>query len=196
MARGAQEALIDVRGIIFDQGGRSCEFAIINKHGEIKHTASVPLGTFSISDQEHPQEYVNDQLATLPKAYKKLVYTNLYAIGGTPKNLMDSLRIEQEANTGLHGYTASISDTMQHIQKIEHASFDDLTALYNIKSVRAPLIPACTELMKAMHEAFASEHIIVSTAGVRDGLIAEQQDKFASDGENDFETKPSEIIYG
>lgn len=109
---------------------------------------------------------------------------------------MNSLRVEQDTDTELHGYTASINDTMHHIQKIERASTEDLTTIYNIKSIRAPLIPACTELMKGMHNTFASENIIASRGGVRDGLLAQQKEELPSSDQHTFKTKLNDKTYG
>lgn len=175
-ARGVRDTLDNVAGIVFDQGGRSTEFAIVKPNGDIKHKVSLPLGTFSIAEQDKPNKYIRAQLDKLPKAYQK-PFERIYAVGGSPKQVLNSLRQDTPGSGELHGYTVSMEDAVERAADIKAAEPEELREAFHISKSRVDLVPSAARLFLEMQKRFQVNTITASTAGFRDGVMAEQREQ-------------------
>jgi len=175
-ARGVRDTLEDVEGIVFDQGGRSTEFAIVKPNGDIKHKVSLPLGTFSIAEQDKPNKYIREQLDKLPKAYQK-PFERIYAVGGSPKQVLNSLRKDSVGAGKLHGYTVAMDDAVARAKDIKAAEPEELRDAFHISKSRVDLVPSAARLFLEMQKRFEVDTITASTAGFRDGVLAEQREQ-------------------
>ncbi|MGH1403941.1 MAG: hypothetical protein ACRBDL_06830 [Alphaproteobacteria bacterium] len=168
----------DAQGVIWDMGGRSSEFAIL-QDGEISSKISLPLGSLAIVEQEvngHDiGEYIQEQLEKLPGAYEKKAFDNLYVIGGTPRRMLGTHRKMagvDPVGAGVHGYQLSGSDALENAKILQNTSSESLdedlfledgtTHLYSV----APLF---TQLL----EKIDVQNVIASQHGTRAGALYE-----------------------
>ncbi len=174
-ALGVQSAFENADGIMYDQGGRSAEFAII-KNGEIKHCVSLPLGTFSIAEHENPKEFIKEQLKTLPKAYRKGEFENLYVVGGSPRRILKSHRKRtMGVDDSVHGYSIPAADAADISKQMISANKQELREAFHISKKRVALVPSAAMLMQKIVKKFDVQNITGSEHGLRHGVVHEMR---------------------
>ncbi len=185
-ALGVMSAFDGANGIMFDQGGRSTEFAII-KDGRITDCVSLPLGTFTIGEQKDPVKYIKKQLKTLPDAYREDGFENLYVVGGSPRRIMKSHRKREMGLGGsVHGYSVPADEVKKLSKQVVGASRDELLEEFHISKKRVSLVPAAAQLMRQICKKMDIENIVASEHGLRHGVVHEMAVGNDADARMDF----------
>lgn len=178
-AKGVQTVYEDACGLVIDQGGRSCEFSLIDKNRNIIARKSLDLGAYDILEQGNAKKqnrYIEKQLKTLPNAFKDKIYDALYVVGGGPKNFLDSFMKAAEFKGHMHEFTAKADDLNGHATKVARAkSANSLTKKFGIAADRTETAPATARLIRNVNKFFDIETVQGSKAGIREGAIAEMK---------------------
>ncbi len=160
----------DANGLVADFGGGSLEFAKISNK-KISHEISFPLGAFRIKPLKHKAyDHVRD---TLSPAFSLIKYTpNLYVIGGSWRALAQAYYSDQKKNgIRLHGCVIPASQLLKFCHKIEKMTSSQLIKTYRLERHRAQLLPISSLALRAVVDTLSIQNIIVSVAGIRDGII-------------------------
>ncbi len=177
-ALGVMSVFDDAQGVIWDMGGRSSEFAII-EDGNISSRISLPLGSLAIVEQaEHGHdigEYVKEQLEKLPGAYGKKAFENLYVIGGTPRRMLGvHQKMDNPDNTGteVHGYQASGEAALANAQALKNTNPDDLHEDLFLAD-GATHVYAAAPLFEELLQTLDVQNVTASRSGTRAGALFE-----------------------
>lgn len=193
-ALGVKSAFKNADGIMYDQGGRSSEFAII-KNGEITDCVSLPLGTFSISEHDDPKAFIKEQLKTLPDAYKDQSFDNLYVVGGSPRRILKSHRRRETGLDGsVHGYSIPAKDARKLSKKMMDCSSDELRKEFYISKKRVTLVPAAAQLLVQITKKLDVDKITASEHGLRHGVVHEMVEKMKNDNGLDAQQEPQKQL--
>ncbi|MGN7437809.1 MAG: Ppx/GppA phosphatase family protein [Alcanivorax sp.] len=171
-ALGVASSFKNANGVMFDQGGRSSEFVII-QNGQLTDPVSLPLGTFAIAEQKDPEKYIKQQLEKLPDAYRSGEFETLYAVGGSPRRLLKSHKKRTDTAGKLHGYTIPVSEAATLSKDVIDASEDTLKDEFYISEKRLTLVPAAAQLVSQLSENLNIQKITASKHGLRHGLLHE-----------------------
>ena len=182
-AIGVQSSFDNAQGVIWDMGGRSSEFAII-ENGEISHQTSLALGSRTISEQNDPLTYIRNELEKLPTAYKEKSHSNLYVIGGTPRRLMgEHQNMEASTQNDIHGYTTQKNSIKNFAQTL----LDTEENQRSNDSVFNDRVQHVAPLFIAILDTIPTQNVIASKNGTRAGILYELEQSIA----HTQETKPT-----
>lgn len=159
-------------GLVADFGGGSLEIAKITR-GKISSGVSFPFGAYRVLPLGNAAyAHIYNHLKTNYKntATKK----NLYIIGGSWRALLQAYFIQtKQKNARLQGFTIHKQDMLNFCKTIENWSPSKIAKIFHLEMHRAHLLPISSVVLRATIEAMNVETIIVSTAGIRDGIICE-----------------------
>jgi exopolyphosphatase/guanosine-5'-triphosphate,3'-diphosphate pyrophosphatase len=169
-ALGVMSLEPEAKGLVADFGGGSLEFAKISNK-KISSELSFPVGAFRIKPLKNKAfDHIQDIL--LP-AFQSIKYTpNLYVIGGSWRALAQAYYIDQKKQgVRLHGCVMSASELIKFCHKVERMTSSQLIKIYRLEHHRAQLLPISSLALRAVVETLSIQNIIVSVAGIRDGII-------------------------
>ncbi len=178
---GKQEARYSARavgkpGIIIDQGGDSCEFAIMRKGGRIIKPRSLPLGAFKIMEQGNDADaYTRKHIESLPKEYQSGAHGQLHIVGGGPRSVLRSYRktIGQPAGAFTSGVSALELAEHAMTLKTTQADRQTLSHVFYVKDKRLETIQANALLLNHLIDEFGVSIVVPSKAGLRDAILDE-----------------------
>ncbi|MEM9394164.1 MAG: Ppx/GppA family phosphatase [Pseudomonadota bacterium] len=170
----------DARGLVCDIGGSSMELAEVND-GKVGKRATSALGPLKLRDLEGGKQAVQSQIAAqIAELLKAVPPTKdpLHLVGGSWRAIarLDMLRRDYPL-TVLHEYRltrASLSDTLDFIAA---SDVESLRALSGIGEARMKLVPTAARILAPLVEAYDPSEVIVSSYGIREGLLYEQMPK-------------------
>ncbi len=177
---GVLSAIPDADGIVGDLGGGSLELVDL-AGGEIRRTVSLPFGVLRVKPSLAKGE------AALAKKIAEAVEDSgfrraarkrpFYLVGGSWRALarLDMLLSEYPLPI-IHQY-AMRSDRPSELQSL--LTEVDKVNVKNIASLsvsRVPTLPAANLLLKLLVEELKPSHLIVSSFGIREGLLYERLD--------------------
>lgn len=190
--RGEQEAEYDFLGaistldiedcVIVDTGGGSTEIVLVSE-GEPLARTSIPVGAVNMTDRflfrgETPEalralsDYVNsclDKIHWIDDAE----FMPIVTMGGSMFNLAVVERGEPNINRErLHGYEMSgeaVKETYERILEMSELERED----EGIEQGRADTIPAGVAPVIELIDRIGAEQVIVSSAGLKEGILAE-----------------------
>ncbi len=178
--QGVLSAIPDADGIVGDLGGGSLELVDV-ADGKIRRTVSLPLGVFRITP------FLAKGEATLAKKVAKALEEAglskgarkrpFYLVGGSWRALA---RIDMQ----ISGYPLPIMHqySMRSERPAElQAAIADLDrrkrkALAPLTPSRVPTLPNATILLRHLVEELRPSHLIVSSFGIREGLLYDRLD--------------------
>ncbi len=181
---GAEEAAFSAKGVLLgwpkangvvcDIGGASMELAQL-QDGVIGACATSPLGPLKL------QDYVGDVDAYIAREVRKLLddvggkARHLFLVGGSWRALarLDMSRRGYPFKV-LHEYRLSATQVHETVAWIEAQSAEELEAHTNTSKERLALVPMAARVMAGLLEAQEPDEIIVSSYGLREGLLYEQ----------------------
>jgi exopolyphosphatase/guanosine-5'-triphosphate,3'-diphosphate pyrophosphatase len=170
-AIGVLSVMPEAQGIVADLGGGSLELAIVGK-GKITKALSVPLGVLILQDLDAQLlPVIGQSLTAVPRAF--IGAGPLYAVGGTFRAIgrMHMKLIHREAP--LQGYTMSRSVLGEMFHIIRRETPEALSAKYKVPIRRARALPAASFLLEGLLDELEAPGMIVSTSGLRDGVLEE-----------------------
>jgi exopolyphosphatase/guanosine-5'-triphosphate,3'-diphosphate pyrophosphatase len=157
-------------GLVADFGGGSLEIAEI-KRGVIHNGETYPFGAFRV-DRLGSKIYETVKQSLRTESAHQIKIKNLYIIGGSWRALLQCyfmhLSIEEHR---LQGFKISATTLKKFCALIETKTPKQLIALYDIESHRAELLRTSSRVLRATIDAFKALNVIVSTAGIRDGVL-------------------------
>jgi exopolyphosphatase/guanosine-5'-triphosphate,3'-diphosphate pyrophosphatase len=176
---GVLSAIPDADGIVGDLGGGSLELVDV-AGGEIRRTVSLPFGVLRIKpaylkNEEGLARKVAQAVeeAGFRKAAKRRPF---YLVGGSWRALarLDML-IGDYPLPIIHQY-AMRSDRPAELQPVlGEVSKGKGSEVLSVS--RAPMLPVANLLLKLLVEELRPSHLIVSTFGIREGLLYERLDE-------------------
>jgi exopolyphosphatase/guanosine-5'-triphosphate,3'-diphosphate pyrophosphatase len=192
---GPEEALIMAKGVlsvftstygenvIFDVGGGSTEFVVVN-NGQIDHCISLPLGIVGLTERflmSNPPRM--NELESLKVHCQNILRKNLamndkinYLIGtaGTVTTLAAmAKKLSDYDPDQINGTVLTKEYLLELSKKILALPFNQRAELTGLETGRADIIGAGILLVLEIMDYFLQESLLVSDAGLLEGLILE-----------------------
>jgi len=180
-ALGVLSAIYKPDGIVGDLGGGSLELIKV-KRSRIGKGASLPLGGLALMDASNKSprqaaKIVREAIGDT-KALKSLSGRTFYAVGGTWRALARlHMRQRNYPLNIMHNYTIPVRDAVDFLGLIERIDSDNLVAIGAISTARRPLLASGAVLLDEIIRRSKPKEIVISVAGVREGLLYERLDK-------------------
>jgi len=112
------------------------------------------------------------------KALKSLSGRTFYAVGGTWRELARlHMRQRNYPLNIMHNYTIPVRDAVDFLGLIERIDSDNLVAIGAISTARRPLLAYGAVVLDEIIRRSKPKEIVISVAGVREGLLYERLDK-------------------
>ncbi len=181
---GARAALAVDSGLFFDLGGGSLEMVLFEK-AKIKKILSVPLGALRLTDLYAGKDggFSRKNYARMRKRILDLLpgakdfpadqKLDLVGVGGTVRAIarFDQIRERYPVNK-LHNYTMKRNSVQLVHQTLNKMDVKDIKRITSIGQDRARSIVAGSLVIQLLMEKIDFRRLIVSTHGLRDGVLA------------------------
>lgn len=168
-ARGVLMFDVDADGVVADFGGGSLEFARIHDN-QVFDTVSLPLGAYRVMALDNKCHGIESLVAPYP-SFQRL--KALYAIGGSWRVLASAYMKEKNESLPLQGYVIPAQDLIDFCQALQTLSPEDIRHIYRMEAHQAQLAPVAALTLAEVLRILAPQDFVVSTAGVRDGVVHE-----------------------
>ncbi len=179
----------DKTSLVIDIGGGSTEL-IIGKSDKIIDRVSLQMGAVRMTERFfnrcHPPVYNNileamDELTNMLSANKlNAEFENVFAVSGTATTLATTaLGLADYEVERSNGYIFSSDEISRLFDLYLTTSIDSLTHHYRIHPRRADLILAGALILKAIVEFYSIKEVIVSSRGLRYGILNNYFKKYA-----------------
>jgi len=171
-AQGVTSGMSIVNGVVCDLGGGSLELALIKK-GKFVRALSLPLGALRLLNHTSMlDKYIEMYLQTVPLEYSGV--GPLYIIGGSFRNMAAvQAKIQGKNAKGVNGYTLDSRTLTQLKQKTHRLGINSLMATYDMGPDRAETLPHTIALAQQLMQKLRADKMIVSTNGIREGVLAD-----------------------
>ncbi|MEJ0094131.1 MAG: exopolyphosphatase [Methylocella sp.] len=167
-------------GVVGDLGGGSLELIDV-KGSQLSKGATLPLGGLTLMDASNnstraAMKIVREALAD-SRIVERLAGRTFYAVGGTWRALA-KLHMSQRNYplTVMHGYIIPARDAADFAGLVERVNTDTLMSIESVSSGRRPLLPYGAVVLEEIIRRAQPKEIMISTAGVREGLLYEKLD--------------------
>ncbi|MEO0830514.1 MAG: Ppx/GppA family phosphatase, partial [Pseudomonadota bacterium] len=176
-AQGVLLGWPDANGLVCDIGGSSMELADI-RDGEVQTCLSSKLGPQRLKTvkggKKGRKKAIQAGIADLVENIGRKG-TRLYLVGGSWRAIA---RIDMDRRayplTVLHEYRMSRKALYATIQHIEDTDPEELRARTGIGDSRMTLVPLASQVLKELIRALKPAEIIVSSYGIREGMLYQQ----------------------
>ncbi len=167
---GVLAAFPQAKGVAGDLGGGSLELATI-KGGGVRDVLSMPIGVLRILGKgDGGEHYLEQHLDSIPSEYLK--QPNFYIIGGTWRALTYAyIMAHGKKVQSIHGFRMKAEAFAAFAPTIAAQTEEELIKTYHFEHSRAKLLPAAALLMSKLLPLLQVKTVIVSTGGLRDGLL-------------------------
>ncbi|MFA7441328.1 MAG: Ppx/GppA family phosphatase [Sphingomonadaceae bacterium] len=174
-ALGVIAAIPDADGIVGDLGGGSLELARV-AGGEVHERMSLPLGSLRLDAQRKasPQSFARN----LDRALEAVEWAGLgagkplYAVGGSWRALAHlHMHLNDWPLPVIHQYNMRVDTLPRLARTLAHISPKALKQIQSIPTARGPQLPGAVALLKAVTKRLDSSGIIMSSYGLREGLL-------------------------
>ncbi|MBN8814791.1 MAG: Ppx/GppA family phosphatase [Sphingomonas sp.] len=177
---GVLSAIPDADGIVGDLGGGSLELVRVKK-GEIRDRVSFPLGVLRVAAlREKGKGAIDRRVAKLLDQAGwsgKGKGLPLYLVGGSWRSLA---RLDMNLNHYplpiIQHYAMSPATITRLVRTVSHVEKGSLKEIPGISSQRAPMLNDAAALLASLLRHLKSERTIVSSFGLREGLLYEALD--------------------
>lgn len=177
---GVLSAIPDADGIVGDLGGGSLELVRIKK-GEVRDRVSFPLGVLRIAALRAKGK------GTIDRRVAKLVDQAgwsgkgkglpLYLVGGSWRSLARlDMNLRRYPLPVIQQYSMSPATIGRLVRSVSHSGKGTLKAVPGISSQRAPMLNDAAALLAALLRHLKSDRTVVSSFGLREGLLYEALD--------------------
>jgi exopolyphosphatase/guanosine-5'-triphosphate,3'-diphosphate pyrophosphatase len=170
-ALGVIGAFADADGLIADLGGGSLELARVTG-GVVACRASLPIGVLRLRAAVDPRQAIEQAFESVDGDGFGQPRT-LYMIGGTWRDLAKAFAKHEKIRHETHGMTLKAIKFAEYLGHLQHYHPQTLEHMLNISHERALDAREAALVLMALVERFGVRSVIVSTAGLRDGLIGE-----------------------
>ena len=179
-AFGVLSAFPRAKGIVADLGGGSLELAGVAR-GTVGNVVSLPLGVLRIGDEPDIEHIAgtldaalsDSRLAGAARGKK------LYLVGGSFRSVaMLEMMLSGHPLPIVHAHKLDPTQLDPLAAYVDRARKKDIKQFGRISSDRIPHMPAAIALLKQLHEKLAPKALVVSSYGLREGLLyADLSDK-------------------
>lgn len=169
-ALGVLRQMGDAQGIVADLGGGSLELAAV-EDGTVGETVSLPLGSLKLMPQRDKLDtYIDSHLNILPEKIQNA--ETIYIVGGPWRTLanmhLQDIKYDRDKLAGL----SLDRDLLSNLErKVSETDISSLMSTYNLEHKRAEQLPSCARLLMSLLDKTGVERVVVSTAGLRDGIL-------------------------
>lgn len=190
-AEEAQYAYLGVAGtwelgndVICDLGGGSLQLAEV-RDGALRNSVSLPLGALRLSERffahdppkrkelDELREHIRGVLTSTVEAFGRKP-ARLIAVGGTVRALARaSIDLKEFPIRKVHGYTLYERDIEALDELVAEMPAAKRKAVPGIGADRADIVPAGLVVVEELERAFGVDRLLVSGAGIREGLALE-----------------------
>ncbi|THD36617.1 MAG: Ppx/GppA family phosphatase [Sphingomonas sp.] len=172
---GVLSAIPDADGIVGDLGGGSLELVRVKK-GEIRDRASFPLGVLRVAALRAKGKGAIDRRVAKLLAQAgwagKGKGLPLYLVGGSWRSLARlDMEVKRYPLPIIQQYAMSPADITRLVRTVSHVDKSTLKTVPGISSQRAPMLNDAAALLAALLRHLRSERTIVSSFGLREGLL-------------------------
>jgi len=168
-------------GIVGDLGGGSLELIDV-KGAHLGKGSTLPLGGLALMDasERSPKaavKIVRDALLQ-SRILEKLEGRTFYAVGGTWRALAKlHMRQRNYPLPVMHGYIIPAQDAEAFALLVERVNADALNSIASINAQRRPLLAYGAVVLEEIIRIAKPKEVMISTSGVREGLIYEKLDE-------------------
>lgn len=168
--------------VVIDIGGGSTEIVYGSKQYGIEWRNSFPIGAVTCTEQiydlsdksSHIINKVFKELHAIPREIRtKIASTEfMYANAGTPTTIAAvAQNLQTFDESKVHNYSIR-TEILSELEKVFHSkTVDELKSMNGVHPDRADILPAGTSILKACFEFFGVNSCLVSTKGLRYGVI-------------------------
>lgn len=168
-ALGVLAAFPQASGVVADLGGGSLELARI-KDGEIYEKLSLPLGVLRIMGRDDADEFISTQMTSIGNIFRS--QRDFYVIGGTWRALGHAKIMNSGKKiTDVHGYKINAEKLTDFALECAGKDAEYFVKTYHFEQKRSELMPTAAQLMVRLLPFIGCKNVIVSTSGLRDGLL-------------------------
>ena len=174
-ARGVIAVEPDADGLAGDMGGGSLELVSIKK-GETAQCASLPIGPLSVmrasgGDLAMSERMIEEALDSV-KLLRRRQFDSLYAVGGAWRSIARiHMSLKQYPLSVLHHYVLSTASAIEVCDLVARQSRRSLEVIPGISRKRIDTLPSAALALKALLLKIGAKYMIVSSGGVREGLL-------------------------
>jgi exopolyphosphatase/guanosine-5'-triphosphate,3'-diphosphate pyrophosphatase len=179
-AHGVISGIHKPDGVVGDLGGGSLE--LIDVHGaQLGKGSTLPLGGLTLMDASNNSprtaaRIVRDALAQ-SQIVDRVAGRTFYAVGGTWRALAKlHMRQRHYPLTVIHGYVIPAQDAADFAGIVSRVNTETLLSIDAINAQRRPLLPFGAVVIEEIVRLAMPKDIMISTAGMREGLIYEKLD--------------------
>lgn len=170
---GVLSAIPDARGVVADLGGGSLELVQVGE-GALGEGVSLPLGVLRVGDNPTRK----GMASAIRKGVKgsaldaSLKNGSLYLVGGSFRALarLDLHEMDHPLPI-VHGHRLTLERIAALEGIIASTPPAELKARSGLSSSRLGALPAATVILDAMFDVFAPTEVVVSSFGLREGLL-------------------------
>ncbi len=170
---GVLSAIPDARGVVADLGGGSLELVQVG-NGGLGEGVSLPLGVLRVGDSPTRK----GMAAAIRKGVRgtaldsALKSKSLYLVGGSFRALarLDLHEMDHPLPI-VHGHRLSLERVAALERIIATTAPAELKERSGLSSSRLGALPAATVILDAMFDVFAPAEVVVSSFGLREGLL-------------------------
>lgn len=168
-AMGVLAAFPKASGVVADLGGGSLELARI-KEGEIYEKTSLPLGVLRIMGQSNPDKFIDRHIEKISTIFRD--HRDFYVIGGTWRVLgYAKIMASGKKMADVHGYKMNADKLREFALDCIDKDAAHFVKTYHFEQRRSEMLPTSARLMSRLLPALKVKNVIVSTSGLRDGLL-------------------------
>jgi exopolyphosphatase/guanosine-5'-triphosphate,3'-diphosphate pyrophosphatase len=178
---GVLSAIPEADGIVGDLGGGSLELVRV-KNGEIRERASFPLGVLRVAALRTKGKGAIDR--RVAKLIDQAGWSGkgkglpLYLVGGSWRSLARlDMHLKRYPLPIIQHYAMPPDTITRLVRTASHVAKGTLRAIPGISSQRAPMLNDAAALLAALLRHLQSERTIVSSFGLREGLLYEALDE-------------------
>ena len=174
-------------GLVGDMGGGSLELVALKK-GDIQQNTSLPIGPFNVmrvaqDDLGAARKMIEKELDSA-KFLDRDAFNTLYAVGGAWRAIAGiHMRLRSYPLSVLHHYEMTTVQALEICDLVSRQSRRSLEDIPGIPRRRLDTLPYASLVMRSVLERTAPKKVIVSSGGVREGLL--YQDLSKSDRKTD-----------
>lgn len=177
---GVLSAIPDADGIVGDLGGGSLELVRVKK-GEIRDRISFPLGVLRVAALRAKGKGTIDRrvakLLTQAGWAGKGKGLPLYLVGGSWRSLARlDMNLKRYPLPIIQHYAMSTATVTRLVRTVSHIEKGALKDVPGVSSQRAPMLNDAAALLAALLRHLKSERTVVSSFGLREGLLYEALD--------------------
>ena len=176
---GVISSIPDADGTVGDLGGGSLELVDV-KDGEVRRSASLPLGVLRLPrviEQGEFRAAINEALDRTGFAARG-AGRDFYMVGGSWRTLgrLD-MALRGHPLPIMHQHAMAPARPRELLKELERIDKAQASRIPSLSMSRLPTLPHATRLLRALSEGLQPARLLVSSFGIREGLLYSDLDE-------------------